>query len=132
MKNSPNKATKIYIKKVLRNVPFSLRKKLKRELLLSMNEYLSEIPSPSEQDLLDRFGSPELFAAEYYAQLEPQDYLSIFSTVKRFNLYLILSLIAFAVILTISSVVIINETHKQVGSFYDETIYDNTQSISDN
>lgn len=128
MKNKPNKATKIYIKKVLRNVPFSLRKKLKRELLLSMNEYLSEIPSPSEQDLLDRFCSPELFVAEYYAQLEPQDYLSIFSTVKRFNFYLIISLFVIVFITLISSVIIVKENRKNITNYY----YEEVTVLSDN
>ncbi len=126
MSNSElDKKLVVYYKQIEQKLVCSAetKRKIVQHLKQDVMDYLDEKPNATiDDDIIQHFGSPDVFAAEYISGFEDDEIDKRISKIKKRRKWFIIALIAVVIIAAIGSTVMILENNRHVVEYYDSII----------
>ena len=113
-----------YYRKIEKALPCSAetKKKILFDLKSNIAEYLDEYPEAEMSDIINHFGTPDLFASEYVASLEDAELNKKVHKSKWIKRGVIIAVAVVVLLTAITTIWIIAENHKAADYYYQEDI----------
>lgn len=94
------------------------KKKILFDLKSNIAEYFDEYPEAEMSDIINHFGTPDLFASEYVASLEDAELNKKVHKSKWIKRGVIIAVIAFIVIIAAAATVMIIKNNQESAPYY--------------
>ena len=109
-----------YYRKFEKALPCSAetKKKILFDLKSNIAEYFDEYPEAEMSDIINHFGTPDLFASEYVASLEDAELNKKVHKSKWIKRGVIIAVIAFIVIIAAAATVMIIKNNQESAPYY--------------
>lgn len=113
-----------YYRKIEKALPCSAetKKKILFDLKSNIAEYFDEYPEAEMSDIINHFGTPDLFASEYVASLEDAELNKKVHKSKWIKRGVIIAVIAFILLTAITTIWVIAENSQTSVPYYSEDI----------
>lgn len=123
MKSNDKELTDYY-RKIEKALPCSAetKKKILFDLKSDIAEYLDEYPEAEMSDIINHFGTPDLFASEYVASLDDAELNKKVHKSKWIKRGIIIAVAAIVLLTAITTIWVIAENHKTADYYYQEDI----------
>ncbi|MBR3954536.1 MAG: hypothetical protein IKJ63_03570 [Clostridia bacterium] len=123
-----NKFAKSYIRNVKKELyaPTEKSRLLLKQLRNEVAAYQQENPDADLQALCDRFGTPEEIASAYIVDAEPQNIKKAINIRKM----LVAAVVTIITIVALSFIIALIDNHYSTITNYNETIIDNSVTLS--
>lgn len=109
-----------YYRKIEKALPCSAetKKKILFDLKSNIAEYFDEYPEAEMSDIINHFGTPDLFASEYVASLEDAELNKKVHKSKWIKRGVIIAVIAFIVIIAAAATVMIIKNNQESAPYH--------------
>lgn len=109
-----------YYRKIEKALPCSAetKKKILFDLKSNIAEYFDEYPEAEMSDIINHFGTPDLFASEYVASLKDAELNKKVHKSKWIKRGVIIAVIAFIVIIAAAATVMIIKNNQESAPYY--------------
>lgn len=123
MKSNDKELTDYY-RKIEKALPCSAetKKKILFDLKSDIAEYLDEYPEAEMSDIINHFGTPDLFASEYVASLDDAELNKKVHKSKWIKRGIIIAVAAIVLLTAITTIWVIAENSQHTGYYYQEDV----------
>ncbi len=113
-----------YYRKIEKALPCSAetKKKILFDLKSNIAEYFDEYPEAEMSDIINHFGTPDLFASEYVASLEDAELNKKVHKSKWIKRGVIIAVAVVVLLTAITTIWVIAENSQDAGYYYQEDI----------
>lgn len=95
------------------------KREIMRHLKLDIGDYIEENPDYQFEDILDHFGTPQSFTAEYLSHMGNREITEQVTKAKKIRKWIILAIAAVIVIAAVGTTIMVLENNSHVVEYYD-------------